>query len=84
MELTVTNKLALVTSLLCTKARFTASYDGQLDHDVCLRLSVRGYNRAGLSSIASTEIVDCDDVTVVVPHVVIDADRKFLSRFCRY
>ncbi|XP_022107048.1 uncharacterized protein LOC110988105 [Acanthaster planci] len=57
-------------------ARFTAFYGGQLDLDVCLRLSVRGYNKAGLSSIASTEIVDCDNATLVVPHVVIDADHE--------
>ncbi|XP_022103295.1 uncharacterized protein LOC110986023 [Acanthaster planci] len=57
-------------------ARFMAFYSGQLDLDVCLRLSVRGYNKAGLSSIASTEIVNCDDVTLVMPHVVIDADHE--------
>ncbi|XP_038050540.1 uncharacterized protein LOC119723761 [Patiria miniata] len=57
-------------------ARFTASYNGSLDLDSCLRLSVRGYNNAGLSSIASKEIVDCDDVKQVVPHVVIDADHE--------
>ncbi|XP_038051300.1 uncharacterized protein LOC119724354 isoform X2 [Patiria miniata] len=56
--------------------RFTASYSGSLDLDVCLRLSVRGYNKAGLSSIASTEIVDCDDASLVVPHTVIDADHE--------
>ncbi|XP_022105050.1 uncharacterized protein LOC110986986 isoform X2 [Acanthaster planci] len=56
---------------------FTASYSGLLDLDICHRLSVRGYNKAGLSSIASTEIVDCDEMkTLIVPHVVIDADHK--------
>ncbi|XP_033637440.1 uncharacterized protein LOC117298344 isoform X1 [Asterias rubens] len=57
-------------------ARFTASLDGQLDHDTCLRLAVRGYNKAGLSSIVSTEVVDCDDVMIVKPHVVIDSDHE--------
>ncbi|XP_038057739.1 uncharacterized protein LOC119729229 [Patiria miniata] len=57
-------------------ARFTASYSGSLDLDVCLQLSVRGYNKAGLSSIASTEIVDCDNVQLIVPHTVIDADHE--------
>ncbi|XP_022100380.1 uncharacterized protein LOC110984469 isoform X2 [Acanthaster planci] len=58
-------------------AYFTASYSGLLDLDICHRLSVRGYNKAGLSSIASTEIVDCDEMmTLIVPHVVIDADHK--------
>ncbi|XP_038050780.1 uncharacterized protein LOC119723938 isoform X2 [Patiria miniata] len=56
--------------------RFTASYSGSLDLDVCLRLSVRGYNKAGLSSIASTEIVNCADASLVVPHTVIDADHE--------
>ncbi|XP_022103276.1 uncharacterized protein LOC110986013 isoform X2 [Acanthaster planci] len=56
--------------------RFTAFYSGQLDLDVCLRLSIRGYNKAGLSSITTTEIVDCDDVTLIVPHTVIDADHE--------
>ncbi|XP_038050879.1 uncharacterized protein LOC119724031 [Patiria miniata] len=57
-------------------ARFTASYPGLLDLDSCLQLSVRGYNKAGLFSIASTEIVDCDDATLIVPHMVIDADHE--------
>ncbi|XP_071784665.1 uncharacterized protein [Asterias amurensis] len=57
-------------------ARFTASLDGQLDHDTCLRMAVRGYNKAGLSSIVSTEVVDCDDVVIVKPHVVIDSDHE--------
>ena len=36
-----------------------------------------------MSSIASLEIVDCDDVLLVVPHVVIDADRKSpIQPFC--
>ncbi|XP_022102003.1 uncharacterized protein LOC110985345 [Acanthaster planci] len=67
-----------IEDLLVTRetALFTASLSGSLDLDVCLRLSVRGYNKAGLSSIASAEIVDCDDVTLIVPHLVIDADHE--------
>ncbi|XP_071798435.1 uncharacterized protein [Asterias amurensis] len=57
-------------------AIFTASFEGHLDNDTCFRMAVRGYNKAGLSSIVSTEVVNCDDVTIVKPHVVIDSDHE--------
>ena len=63
--------------MFALKANFTASFEGHLDHHTCLRMAVRGYNKAGLSSIVSTEVVDCDDKTVTKPHVVIDSDREF-------
>ncbi|XP_038071216.1 uncharacterized protein LOC119740085 [Patiria miniata] len=56
------------------RAHFTASYNGLLDPRLCHRLSVRGFNKAGLSSIASTNLPDC--IALSTPHDVIDADHE--------
>ncbi|XP_022088109.1 uncharacterized protein LOC110977889 isoform X2 [Acanthaster planci] len=55
-------------------AHFIATYNGQLDRRVCHQLSLRGFNKAGLSSTASTQLPDC--AVLSAPNIVIDADHE--------
>ena len=55
---------------------FTVQLTRQLDFKKCLKVAVRGYSKAGLSSVVSSEIRNCSDVYEVKPSLVIDAVGK--------
>ncbi|XP_062576068.1 uncharacterized protein LOC134237945 [Saccostrea cucullata] len=55
------------------KIKFTIKLSGKLDFSKCRRLTVRGYNKAGLSSTISGDIKDCSNPLLITPKVVIDA-----------
>ncbi|XP_061177042.1 uncharacterized protein LOC133185758 [Saccostrea echinata] len=55
------------------KIEFTIPLSGKLDFSKCRRLTVRGYNKAGLSSTVSGDIKDCSDPLLITPNIVIDA-----------
>ncbi|XP_061176006.1 uncharacterized protein LOC133184957 [Saccostrea echinata] len=55
------------------KIEFTITLSGNLDFSKCRRLTVRGYNKAGLSSTVSGDIKDCSDPLLITPNIVIDA-----------
>lgn len=54
---------------------FDINLNGTLDFSRCRKFSVRGYNRAKISSVISREIKDCDafDPLIIIPNLVIDA-----------
>mgnify|MGYP006890725468 CR=1 FL=1 len=52
--------------------KFQVKLDSNISFTKCWSLSVRGYNKAGLSTIVSTEIRTCDDIDNVRPSIVID------------
>lgn len=54
---------------------FTILLDGLFDFSKCRRLTIRGYNKAGLYSTISSEIKNCSafDPILVKPNIVIDA-----------
>ncbi|XP_052707847.1 uncharacterized protein LOC128183063 isoform X2 [Crassostrea angulata] len=54
---------------------FIISLDGSFDFSKCRKLTVRGYNKAGLYSTVSSEIKSCSafDPVLIKPNIVIDA-----------
>ncbi|XP_062606252.1 uncharacterized protein LOC134268062, partial [Saccostrea cucullata] len=54
---------------------FTIPLTGNLDFSKCRRLTVRGYNKAGLYSTVSADIRDCSafNPLLIKPNIVIDA-----------
>ncbi|KAK3099491.1 hypothetical protein FSP39_005250, partial [Pinctada imbricata] len=54
---------------------FTITLQNELDTSKCRKFSVRGFNKAKLVSVVSTEIIDCDafNPILVQPNVIIDA-----------
>ncbi|CAH1259274.1 ADGRL2 [Branchiostoma lanceolatum] len=63
------------TKLIKGKLTHEVTLDDELDFTHCLRLLIRGYNRAGLYSTAARDVLDCDayDPTLIAPTTVIDA-----------
>ncbi|XP_061176007.1 uncharacterized protein LOC133184958 [Saccostrea echinata] len=57
------------------KMEFTIPLTGNVDFSKCRRLTVRGYNKAGLYSTVSADIKDCSafDPRNIKPNIVIDA-----------
>nr|XP_034332757.1 uncharacterized protein LOC105327902 isoform X2 [Crassostrea gigas] len=57
------------------KLEFTIVLNGTFDFSKCRRLTVRGYNKAGLYSTVSSDIKNCStfDPVLIKPNIVIDA-----------
>lgn len=55
--------------------QFDVELTGEFDFSKCRRFTVRGYNKAKLFSVVSTDIKDCKafDPILIKPNLVIDA-----------
>lgn len=55
--------------------QFDVELIGEFDFSKCRRFTVRGYNKAKLFSVVSTDIKDCKafDPILIKPNLVIDA-----------
>ena len=62
--------------ILLLQASFTASYSKTYSQSECLYIKIRGYNKAGLSSIVQTEVFVCEDPAELVPRFVVDSSGK--------
>lgn len=62
-------------SISLAQMEFIISLDGSFDFSKCRKLTVRGYNKAGLYSTVSSEIKSCSafDPVLIKPNIVIDA-----------
>ncbi|XP_055958811.1 uncharacterized protein LOC126830508 [Patella vulgata] len=58
-----------------TTFQFSINLDGEVDFSECRRLAVRIFNKAGLSTIISSDIKNCSavDPVLIIPAIVIDA-----------
>lgn len=54
---------------------FELTLTGEMDFSRCKRFSIRGLNLVRLTSVVSTEILDCDAFNPILinPNIVIDA-----------
>ncbi|KAL4221421.1 hypothetical protein ACF0H5_019679 [Mactra antiquata] len=66
-------KLVDIDDIYNTQLNFTIALNGTITFTKCWRLAVRGYTKAGLSSVVSTEIRNCSNINEVRPSIVIDA-----------
>ncbi|XP_055958832.1 uncharacterized protein LOC126829498 [Patella vulgata] len=69
------NKVNGVQKLSETQFQFTINLDGEVDFSECRRLAIRIFNKAGLSTIISSDIKNCSaiDPVLITPAIVIDA-----------
>ena len=47
-----------------------------IEFSKCWRVAVRGFTKAGLSSVVAGDILNCRDLSLVHPSTVIDAIRE--------
>ncbi|XP_070573746.1 uncharacterized protein [Ptychodera flava] len=64
-------------SPMSDQLHYTTTLSAELDFSDCLRLGLRGYNKAGLSSTVHKEIKDCSVVGHITKNVVIDAVGEY-------
>ncbi|XP_070572874.1 uncharacterized protein [Ptychodera flava] len=57
--------------------QYTTTLSAELDFSDCLRLGLRGYNKAGLSTTVHREIKDCSVVGHITKNIVIDAVGEY-------
>ncbi|XP_077866322.1 uncharacterized protein LOC144354078 [Saccoglossus kowalevskii] len=59
--------------------QYTTRLPQQLNFTECIRLALRGYNKAGLYSTMYADIKDCDAINpkLIVPNIVIDAVGEY-------
>lgn len=60
-------------SFLFPQISFDAPFNGSIDFSKCRKIFIRGYNKAGMWSVISKEIKQCNDKALIVPNIVIDA-----------
>ncbi|XP_076468275.1 uncharacterized protein LOC143299060 [Babylonia areolata] len=74
-QLTAWRSLDTLLPVSTTHVQFQVSLAGELSLKKCVRLMVRGVNRVGLTSVASSEVEDCQavDPAPITARLVLDA-----------
>ena len=69
----------MMINLFHLQLNFKIDLKEEINFTKCWILIIRGYTKAGLSSVKSSEIRNCNDLQQVRPGVVIDAVGEAMS-----